>query len=697
MYKKSSALKQLSAIICISFSIPGLANFQPVSEASLTTTDEMVADLHRAFKIVKYLHYNNVEVNDDLSSSVFYKYLEQLDPNKHYFYASDIEQFKVFEHQIDNHLKDSNPDVAFRIYKVLRKRVAEREQYAKQQLAEGFNFSIDEEHSIDRSEASWPANKAEMNELWRKSIKNKFLTYKSEGVDKIEINTKLQKQFTRNKQNVWQTKPEEVFEVFLNSYMKEFGPHTQYMSRVTAENFRINMSLSLEGIGASLQTEEDHTIVKKVIVGGAADKAGNLNIEDKVVGVGQSINTIEDVTGWRLMDVVSKIRGRKGTPVFLKTISADTAAGAPPKIIKIVRDVINLADKAAKLEYQTINDKKFAVIEIPSFYARRNQNNQRVISTSGDVERLIYKAQREGNFDGLIIDLRQNGGGYLGEAIRLTGLFIDQGPVLQVQDQTAYSKVYKDTVSGVAYTGPLAVLIDKNSASASEIFSGAIKDYGRGLIIGERSFGKGTVQEMRPLNRKKGGSGSTIKFTTQQFFRVNGSSTQGKGIEPDITLNINSDYSDYGESSLENALPWKKIKAAKYYSQDLALNEKLSYLHKLRAENNPSFTFLQQSNELFKRNKQVKSVPLSQEKRTLWFKQREKESIQNINAYREMINLAPLTSKTMKDASKDLPNGENHWDRVYQKEAAYILNDYIDTNEPANELAQQDAKLKKLG
>jgi len=403
--------------------------------------------------------------------------------------------------------------------------IKEREKFAHDLLDKQLDFTLDEVYVLDGEKRDWVNSDSEMNELWRKKVKNQILIQQFSNTPEADIRQNIKDSYTNVSNIVWQNKPEEVFELYLNALTQEIGPHTQYMSRVTAENFRIQMSLSLEGIGASLTSDNAYTVVSKILPGGPADKSGLLKAEDKIIAVGQSSDDIKDVTGWRLMDVVKQIRGKKGTEVFLKKFNGGDVSSAP-ETISITRDVIQLEDNAAKLEYQEVNGRTFAVIELPLFYA-----NYRAFSTlpntSNDVRLLIEKAQKEKNIAGVIIDLRNNGGGYLGEAIKLTGLFIDEGPVVQVKATGYAPKILSDDDAGTAYDGPLAVLVNQNSASASEIFAGAIQDYGRGIIIGERTFGKGTVQEVKPLSKpEKGKAQSTIKLTIQQFFRINGDSTQ---------------------------------------------------------------------------------------------------------------------------------------------------------------------------
>ena len=667
------------------------ADFKPIPEESLQTTREMQIDLLVSLKYLKKEHYKDVSLDDELSKKTLDRYLDFLDPNRVYFYASDIAEFRLEQFNLDNQFSQGNPELGFDIYKVLRKRVREREDYANQLLETKFNFNLDESFTIDRSESAWPETQAEMNDLWRKRVKNAVIIQKLDKTPEKEIRTALSKRYARQANIVWQTRPEEVFELYLNALMREVGPHTQYMSRVTAENFRINLSLSLEGIGASLQSENDYTVIRKVIAGGPASKSGKLSIDDKIVGVGQSAENIEDVTGWRLMDVVGKIRGKKGSTVFLQILTADSPPGSTPETVELIRDVISLEDSAAQLDYQEVNDKRFAVIEIPSFYAKQKRNksgDNTVISTSKDVARLIEEAQSSGNIDGLIIDLRGNGGGYLREAINLTGLFIDQGPVVQVQSSDEQSIRLNDRNIGTAYDGPLAVLVDKSSASASEIFAGAIKDYGRGIIIGERTFGKGTVQTTQPLKRTGPNEvSSTLKLTIQQFFRVNGESTQVKGVEPDVILDTGN-RGDFGEGMLDNALPWAKISSALNSQNTIDTNiDELKQLHLNRAQKSAAFTFLKQTALQRKINNDLKIVSLDQGKRTTFANNQEIESVKQINNYRQSLSLPLIDPSTISDANKDLPDGDKHWAKVFQKEAALILNDFLN---------QQTPKTKKL-
>jgi len=458
------------------------ADYSPQAEASLFTTHEMRADIKKSLKLIASDHYLSRPLDDEMSTAIFDRYFKTLDPTKMYFLASDIKRFEQYRFELDDRIKASNADVAFEVYKLFRQRFEERQTHIEKILSKPFNFKTTEYITLDRKEAN----------------KNDYLTQKLGGTDESEIADNLLKRYNRQRQIVMQTKPDEVFEYFFNSYMKEIEPHTLYMSATTAENFAINLSLKLEGIGASLQTEDDYTVIKKVIKGGPAERSGLINPEDKIVGVGQSTQTIENVIGWRLMDVVKNIRGKKGTNVYLQIQPESAVPGTPPKLITLTRDVIKLEEQSANLHYENIDDSVYGVIEIPSFYGDPETGK----TTSSDVSRLLKQATNN-NVDGVVIDLRGNGGGFLQEAINLTGLFIKTGPVVQIKNTKSRPYPYLDRDPRIAYKGPLVVMVDRYSASASEIFSGAIQDYGRGIVIGERTFGKGTVQRLTPLNSSK--------------------------------------------------------------------------------------------------------------------------------------------------------------------------------------------------
>lgn len=659
-----------------------------IKESELTMNAELEKDIQQTLGYLRYQHYLPAEINDDYSSRMLDGYLKILDPNKIYFTKADIDNFDAYRFKLDDLLKKRDAEVAFDIFKVFRNRIEERTKTIMTLIESDFDFEADDSINIDRDTYTWAKSDAELNDALGKRIKNDTLLQLMADTPIDEVRENLTRRYQRQKDTVFQLKTDEVFEWFMNSFARELGPHTQYMSHATTENFNISMSLSLEGIGAALQTEEDYTVINRIIKGGPAEKSGAIKPEDKIVGVSQDGENVTNVIGWRLMDVVRMIRGKKGTKVSLQVIKADSAPGSAPELITLTRDVIELEDQAAKMTSVDVphgkDNKTFSVISIPSFYSNQGQATKggaKYTATTHDVSILIEKMQKEGKSDGLIIDLRGNGGGFLNEAIGLTGLFIEQGPVVQVIPSSRKAEVLKDRDSSVAYDGPLVVLIDRYSASASEIFAAAMQDYGRATIIGERSFGKGTVQRVVPLRghfqKSDSSHNSQVKFTNAQFFRVNGGSTQHKGVTPDIVLNSGIEDVEFGERSYDNALPWSETKAAKYASKSISSSmiDSLTKDHVERSNQSPAFTFLRQNSDRVAKNKDIKSLSLNLKERQAKRDGLEDESLTQLNTYREALGLDPVTSDTRKD--NPLPDKDEHWNKVYQEEAANILHDLI--------------------
>lgn len=659
------------------------AELVSVPESQLTMNSELSKDIYRTVSYLRNDHYLPKELNDENSKKIFDTYLERLDPSKLHFTQNDIKKLAPHAKRIDNYMQVADAEVAFEIYKLFRQRVEQRTELVMGLLETEFDFTIDEELYIDNDEIDWAKNEAEVNERWRRRIKNDTLQQMLADTAEDEIKQNLTRRYQRQRDVIFQLKSDEVFEIFMNSYTKELGPHTQYMSHVTTQNFRINMSLSLEGIGAALLTDEDYTVINRVIKGGPAERSGIIKPDDKIIGVGQDGKEIIDVIGWRLTDVVQMIRGDKGTKVTLQILKADSAPGSKPETIKLVRDVIQLDDQAAKLSQIDIPDgkanKKFAVISIPSFYSNSKQakTGAKYTATAHDVRELLKQVKHD-KADGLVIDLRGNGGGYLEEAVRLTGLFIEQGPVVQSVFSNKKREVRRDRDKEIAYDGPMVVLIDRYSASASEIFAAAMQDYGRALVIGERSFGKGTVQTVAPLRgRKEQGHESQVKFTIAQFFRVNGGSTQHRGVIPDIPLNYGAEDEEFGERSYDNALPWTQTQAVLYDSDHFspAMIRKLNDSHAKRSNVSPAFELLRQTSRRIQDNKNIKKLSLNIKERQTQRDKIEAESLEQLNKYRTSLDLEAVTAETRKDSK--LPDEDEHWNIVHQSEAAQILLDQL--------------------
>jgi len=671
----------LSLLTMVIISVSAHAEFVETPDSDLTMNDELYEDVFRTLQYLSFMHYLPNELNDEYSSRTLDSYLELLDPNKVYFTQADITRFNDYRYKLDDHLKKRDAEPAFSIFKQYRQRLHKRTELIMSLIQQDFDFTKDEYINIDKDNFVWANNEKEISERWRKRIKNDVLVQLLAETELSEIRDNLRRRYQRQRDVTFQLKADEVFEWFMNAYTKELEPHTQYMSHITSENFRINMSLSLEGIGAALQTEQDYTVINRIIPGGPADLSDAIKPEDKIVGVGQADEKIVNVIGWRLMDVVQMIRGKKDTKVTLQVQQNDSAPGSPPTTIQLTRDVIQLEDQAAKLSSVDIpngdQQHHFSVISIPSFYSNQGQTKpgEKLTATTHDVKKLLKKIDHKKS-EGLVIDLRGNGGGYLTEAISLTGLFIPQGPVVQVVESNRKRQILKDQDKSVAYDGPLVVLVDRYSASASEIFAAAMQDYGRAIVVGERSFGKGTVQRVAPLRYGQNiQHESQIKFTTAQFFRVNGGSTQHKGVIPDITLNAGTEDEEFGERAYDNALPWSETSAATYQAKELPkqLFGFLSKQHQTRSQESPAFSFLRSNYEAITRNKNIKQLSLNMKQRRHTRDQLETASLSELNVYRTSLGLKSVTKETKKD--NPLPDEDEHWNIIYHTEAARILLD----------------------
>ncbi len=582
-------------------------------------------------RIAGYLstsHYKKVPFSDALSAEVLKRYLETLDPDRSYFLQQDLQDFSVYRDRLDEALREGEIGPAFEIFKIFRRRLDERMTYAKALLRQPFDFGVEEDHVIDRSKAPWPANRAELDELWRKRTKNDVLELRVAGKDPHEITKTLTDRYTVVVQQSYQVNADDVFDVFINAYALSIEPHTAYFSPRTAEDFRIRMSLSLEGIGAVLRSENGYTVVQEVVPGGPADRSAKVHADDRIVAVAEGRQgPAMDVIGWRLEKVVDLIRGKRGTVVRLRIIPKGSTPEAGATTIILTRDTIKLEDKAAKKSMIELarsgSSSKIGVIKLPAFYIdfeARARGDRQYRSTTRDVRRLMGELVREGA-QGIVIDLRGNGGGSLLEANELTGLFIQEGPVVQVRDADGDLDINEDHDPEIAYAGPLAVLVDRQSASASEIFAGAIQDYRRGLIVGEPTFGKGTVQNLIDLDspgRRRRGNLGQIKATVQQFFRVNGSSTQHRGIEPDVSIPTPLQSSDQGERGLEHALPWDRVDPAEYVPAAGVPQRTLVDLrrrHEQRLASSPIFKLLTEQAEHAHQIQKRDRVTLAEDKR----------------------------------------------------------------------------------
>jgi carboxyl-terminal processing protease len=619
-------------------------------------------------------HYKKVTIDDALSGEIFDRFIKQLDYARNIFLATDIDDFQKYRLEFDSVLTRGKLDTAYVIYNLNMQRRLERYEYAVSLLnSKGdknpFDFTKEEIYSFDREEAPWPASEAELDELWRLKVKSDVLNLTLTKKKWPKIKEVLTKRYEYAIKRLKQSESEDAFQLVMNSFARVVEPHTSYLSPRNAERFQVDMNLSLEGIGAELRSIEDYTVIHRVVTGGPADKSKQLKSKDRIVGVAQGDDDFEDVIGWRLDDVVELIKGAKGTTVRLQILSGDSDDEANIKVVSIVRDIIKLEDRAAKSEVylenpEVADSKKLGVITIPSFY-----NN-----LSKDVKKEIAKL-KEQKVEGIIVDLRGNGGGSLSEATLLTGLFIDKGPVVQIRDGANRIQVNSDRDGVSFFDGPLTVMVDRYSASASEIFSAAIQDYGRGVIVGEHTFGKGTVQQHRGLGRvydlyeKPLGS---IQYTIAKFYRINGGSTQHRGVLPDIAFPTAINPEDWGESKEENALPWDQIQRAKYSPLN-ELNTDIEYLSSLyqqRIKNNPEFNYLLEDISIYQAEKDDKTISLNLATRQSERKERKSKRLVRVNEQLTLLGKEKVTD--LDDLSDELDDLDPFLD-----ETARITFDFV--------------------
>ena len=560
----------LTALLTVGSSSRLTANTSLLPPGALAPTarERMIA--RQVGSLLEEAHYSKLKIDDSLSPRVMDKFIDGLDGQRSYFLASDIAEFETHRLRFDDMIRTGDIEPAYLIFARYQQRNRERVQHALALLDREPDFSLNESFEFDRESAPWAKDSAELDELWRKRVKNDAISLLLTNKSWTEARDVLRTRYERVLKRADQVKPEEVFELFLNAYARTFDPHSSYFSPRNSEEYKIQMSLNYEGIGASLQLVDEYVTIMNLIEGGPAAAAGTLKINDRITAVGQGRDgSMTDVVGWRIDDVVQLIRGKGGTPVRLQILPASAAPGSPEKTVEFMRGKVTLEAQAAKKELKTFRrgerEHKVGVINVPGFYSdydAQRAGDKDYRSTTRDVRKLIDELKKEG-VDSIVMDLRGNGGGFLPEAQSLTGLFIDRGPVVQVQFSGGDKEVLDDDQSGVAYEGPLVVLIDRFSASASEIFAGAIQDYGRGVVVGQRSFGKGTVQNLVPLSRWSARPvNGQLTVTIGKFYRVTGESTQHRGVEPDVTLASPISLADIGESSLDDALPWDRIQAA---------------------------------------------------------------------------------------------------------------------------------------
>ena len=646
-------------------------------------------------KIFSGYHYRKFTLNDSLSSKMFDNYLDEMDRSKLYFLGSDIAYFEKYRFQLDDNLNSGNLDAAYEMYNTFRKRYKERSAYIEGLLKNSkFDFTEDESFNTDREKATWAKDANELNQLWGKIIKNDALEFKLSrkpvankpvvNMDSL-MSTTLKDRYKNRDRNLGRIRSEQVFQMYMNAFCEVLDPHTRYFSPADSDRFKQDMYKTLDGIGAMLREDGNYIKVVSIVPGGAAFKDKRLKQDDKIVGVAQGdTGRVEDIVGWYVDDAVKKIKGSRGTVVRLQILSADALPNTPPKEIRLVREKINLQESRATKEIVTINqnkrDYKIGVINLPSFYRDFESAGKRekdFASTTRDVQRMIDSLRLE-NIDGLVLDLRNNGGGSLTEAISLTGLFIPKGPVVQVKESSGESETYTDPDPSVVYDGPLAVLINRFSASASEIFAAAIQDYKRGIIIGDQTYGKGTVQTMVDLNQwmpRETEKLGQVNITIQKFYRINGSSTQRKGVTPDVEFPSAFSAEEYGESSQPTALPWDQI-ATTRFDLSKALNDKqlgkLKEKHQQRMKSDVELKKLVEELELFRKARENKMVSLQETKR-----KKERDEAEKKREALKKLNADDDTDDDENAIAAAAPKDKKKKKDIYLIEASRVLTDYI--------------------
>lgn len=702
-------MKVVKLILPLLIALPAWANVSSEESVVLGPTMEQRFTTNLATKLLTNWHYKDTRLDDDLSSRILDGYIEMLDPNRSYFLASDIERFEPLRDRLDNALQHSELQPAFDIYNVYLERVHERARFAQARLQEPFDFTVEERYQYDRTEADWLETSAELDDLWRQRVKNDYLRLKLANKEHDEIIELLDTRYKNLDRRVTELNSDDIFNFFMNAFALAIEPHTAYLSPRGSDNFEISMKLSLEGIGALLGRESEYTRIARVVPGGPADLDGRLQAGDRVVSVGQGAEgKMVDVVGWRVDDVVDLIRGPKDTIVRIEVLPEDVGIEGPSTVIDIVRNEVKLEEQAASSRVIDVpqdgaEPMKVGVIDLPVFYLDFNgraRNLPDYKSSTRDVARLIDELKSEG-VEGIVMDLRNNGGGSLLEATTLTGLFIDEGPVVQVRSGSGRVSTEEDTDPGMAWDGPLAVLVNRYSASASEIFAAAIQDYGRGIIIGEPTFGKGTVQSLLDLDEyglNDSPRMGQLKLTQAQFFRVNGGSTQNRGVLPDIRFPSAGDPQEYGESSLPNALPWTEIDPAEY--QEVGELDELvavtDFRFRDRMDEDTEFGWLLDDIEEYNRDTADRSVSLVETERRAEMEAKDAKREARKNQQGPLVGeLNPLAdvepNEGLDEAIDDEATEDEEDDRpdLMLRESARIVADMVRLGEDTALLASQ--------
>ena len=671
-----------------------LVGYALVSEAKLTVPsleqmpvlspeERHETSCSRIYNYFTRAHYKIVDVNDDFAKNVIGRLMNYLDMNHSLYTQSEVDAIYAHTKSILNGINKCELDYPYSLYNENIKKRYQKYKFMIDNVSENLDLNTNETIALDRTKAPFAQTEDELKSLWMAELKNEFVTQLLNGKTKAQAVERIKNRYIVAMRRISQYSSEDVFSAFENSFAAAIDPHTNYFGPVESENFNDDMNLSLEGIGAVLSQEDEYTVIVQIMPGSPAEKSKKLKPKDKIVAVKQEHGKFEDIIGWRLTEVVKKIKGKKGTKVVLE-IERGEGAAAKTFNVELTRDKIRLQDKEAKSKvYTSYDGRKIGVITISSFYTDLSLN----------VKRELSKLESE-NVDGIIVDLRNNGGGLLPEAVYTTGLFIKDGPVVLVRDVNGNESAYDDTDASMLYKGPLVVLINRLSASSSEIMAAALQDYGRALIVGDTSYGKGTVQQSRPLTRLYdliGADLGSIHYTIAKFYRINGGSTQLKGVTPDIAMPTLIDVTEFGEKTEPNALNWDKIAPSKYqkYSDPSFFVKNLMALHEKRISTDPVFKVIQSERDRYYKLKNSKTLTLNFEERKKLFDEDEKISLKNTN-----IRLKAMHKKEVKSV-KDLPDDFEYDDPILQ-ETVNITSDYSDmlTKAGAHEVEEKPLLLQ---
>ncbi|HXS92230.1 MAG TPA: carboxy terminal-processing peptidase [Steroidobacteraceae bacterium] len=661
--RRATLLFSLPALLVVCGLLAGTAQ-APVAKAVATADTQDLSPTERQRRVSKLVsnviersHYRQSPINDPVSALVLDRFIEQLDGGRSYFLASDIAEFEHYRYQLDDAVVSGQLEPVFSMFNRFQVRNRERVNYALQLLKTEPDFTVEESFEFDRAKAPWAKSSEELNEIWRKRVKNDAVSLMLTEKTWAEARDILQKRYERVLKRTEQVTSDDIFEVFMNAFAHVFDPHSSYFSPRNSEEYRIQMSLSYEGIGASLQLVDDYVTVLNILPGGAAAVDGSLNANDRILAVGEGKNgKFVDVVGWRLDDVVQIIRGKVGTTVRLQILPAGAAPGSPEKELALQRSKVTLEAQAAQKEVRKIkrgdHEIPVGVINVPSFYQdfeAKTSGAKDYRSTTRDVRKLIEELQKNDHIEALIMDLRGNGGGHLTEATALSGLFIPGGPIVQLRETGGRVEVLDDPEPSIAWDGPLIVLVDRFSASASEIFAGAIQDYGRGLIVGQQTYGKGSVQNLYPLDRYALGPDpgfGQLTVTIGKYYRVTGESTQHRGVQPDISMPTAISTEEVGESTRESALPWDRIRPVEF-GREAQLSQAVATLehsHEERIAADPDFRLLLADLDSFEKVRTQKKLSLNLKTRVAEREQLEKERMARENDRRTARGLKPLNT-----------------------------------------------------